>query len=73
MPTETGRDCIVVGPEDPQLVIAAHVDTIDPPWPAVAKVEGDVVHGLGAVDDKGGVVACLLAARRLSERAGDAR
>ena len=28
-------------------------------------VEGDVVHGLGSADDKGGVVACLLAARDL--------
>jgi len=66
VPTETGRDCLVVGGADPELVIAAHVDTIDPPWPAAAVVEGDVVAGLGSVDDKGGVVACLLAARALA-------
>ena len=66
MPTETGRDCLVVGGDDPELVIAAHVDTIDPPWPAAAVVDGDVVAGLGSVDDKGGVVACLLAARALA-------
>lgn len=66
VPTETGRDCLVLGPGDPELVIAAHVDTIDPPWPAKATSDGDVVRGLGSVDDKGGVVACLLAARRLS-------
>ena len=70
VPTETGRDCIVIGPQDPELVIAAHVDTIDPPWAAEATVDGDVVHGLGALDDKGGVVACLLAARRLAEEGG---
>jgi len=65
IPTETGRDCLLIGPRDPALVIAAHVDTINPPWPARAVVEGDVVRGLGSVDDKGGVVACLLAARQL--------
>ena len=67
VPTETGRDCLVVGPEDPALAIAAHVDTINPTWPAGATIDGDVVRGLGAADDKGGVVACLLAARRLTE------
>lgn len=71
VPTETGRDCLVVGPDDPVLAIAAHVDTIDPTWPAKAVVEGDVVHGLGSVDDKGGVVACLLAARALVKEGSD--
>lgn len=65
VPTETGRDCLLLGPSDPGLVIAAHIDTIDPPWPARSTVDGDIVRGLGAVDDKGGVVACLLAARHL--------
>ena len=64
--TETGRDCLVVGPSDPALAIAAHVDTIDPPWPARSTIDGDIVRGLGSVDDKGGVVACLLAARDLA-------
>ena len=66
--TETRRDCLVVGPSDPGLAIAAHVDTIDPPWPARAEVDGDVVRGLGSVDDKGGVVACLLAARAVAAK-----
>jgi acetylornithine deacetylase len=69
--SETGRDSLVVGAADPDLVFAAHVDTIDPPWPAQASVDGDVVHGLGAVDDKGGVVACLLAARELDRGGAD--
>jgi len=63
--SETGRDSLHVGAAAPALLIAAHVDTIDAPWGAAARVEGDVVHGLGALDDKGGVVACLLAAREL--------
>ncbi len=64
--SELGRDSLVVGArERPALAFAAHVDTIAPPWPARAVVDGDVVRGLGSVDDKGGVVACLLAARDL--------
>ena len=73
VPTETGRDCLVLGPGDPELVIAAHVDTIDPTWPARATIDGDIVRGLGAADDKGGVVACLLAARRPEPRRPVAR
>ena len=64
--SELGRDSLVVGAtERPALAFVAHVDTIAPPWPARAVVDGDVVRGLGSVDDKGGVVACLLAARAL--------
>lgn len=65
--SETGRDSLLVGASKPELLIAAHVDTIDAPWGAAARIEGDVVHGLGALDDKGGVVACLLAARELGD------
>ena len=71
VPTESGRDSLVVGAAEPELVFAAHVDTISPTWPARARVEGDVVHGLGALDDKGGVVACLLAAAHVGESGGD--
>jgi acetylornithine deacetylase/succinyl-diaminopimelate desuccinylase-like protein len=64
--SELGRDSLVLGcATKPALAFVAHVDTIAAPWPAKARVEGDVVHGLGAADDKGGVVACLLAARDL--------
>ena len=64
--SELGRDSLVLGRAiEPALAIAAHVDTIAAPWPAAARIEGDVVHGLGSADDKGGVVACLLAARDL--------
>lgn len=67
---EVGRDSLVIGASrDPVLAIIAHVDTITPTWTGAttAEVDGPVVKGLGAVDDKGGVVACLLAAIRLKE------
>ena len=63
--SELGRDSLVVGASEPALAFVAHVDTIAAPWPAEAVVDGDLVRGLGSVDDKGGVVACLLAAREL--------
>jgi len=69
--TETGRDNLLVGGSEPALLFAAHVDTIDPPWPIGMRNEDGVVHGLGALDDKGGVVACLLAARRLRQAGAD--
>ncbi|MEX2439501.1 MAG: M20/M25/M40 family metallo-hydrolase [Actinomycetota bacterium] len=47
----------------PQLVLTAHVDTIRPDWPWDGRVrlEGDRLFGLGAQDDKGCVVAAMLA------------
>ena len=66
VPAEIGRDSLVLGASrNPVLAIAAHLDTITPTWPdaTVPRVEDGVLHGLGSVDDKGGVAACLLAAR----------
>ena len=65
VPAEVGRDSLVVGASrSPVLAIAAHLDTITPTWPdaTTPRVEDGVLHGLGSVDDKGGVAACLLAA-----------
>jgi acetylornithine deacetylase len=47
----------------PGLLFVAHVDTVKPAWEGAAEVQvhGNCVWGLGAVDDKGGIVACLLA------------
>jgi len=69
--SEIGHDSLVVGSREPELVIAAHLDTIAPTWPARATVDGDVVRGLGSLDDKGGVVACLLAAEALLAAGAD--
>jgi acetylornithine deacetylase/succinyl-diaminopimelate desuccinylase-like protein len=50
--------------DPPDLLLTAHADTIDPAWDwrDVATVEGTVVTGLGAQDDKGCGVAILLGA-----------
>ena len=63
VPTPGGHDNVVAGAADPHLVITAHLDTIRPTWVWSGRAEvGDgVVRGLGAVDDKGGVAAALLA------------
>jgi acetylornithine deacetylase/succinyl-diaminopimelate desuccinylase-like protein len=69
VPAEVGRDSLVLGASrSPLLAIAAHLDTITPTWPepTVPRVAEGVLHGLGSVDDKGGVTACLLAARWLA-------
>jgi acetylornithine deacetylase/succinyl-diaminopimelate desuccinylase-like protein len=57
-------DNLVIGRAGrPELLLNAHVDTIRPTWDwdGRAVVDGDEVGGLGALDDKSGVVACLLA------------
>ncbi len=62
-PVAGGCDNLVVGcPFEPRLALVAHVDTVRPTWQwdGKARVEGDEVWGVGAVDDKGSVVAALL-------------
>ena len=74
VPAENGRDSLVLGASrSPVLAICAHVDTITPTWPDATTpvVDGDLVRGLGSVDDKGGVVACLLAAAALKDSGVD--
>lgn len=51
--------------------LSGHMDTVpetgwtDPPW--TPRVEGGVLHGLGSVDMKGPVAACIVAARGMPE------
>lgn len=54
---------LLVGAEDARLMLTAHMDTVVPTWETNGRavVDGDTVHGLGAVDDKGSVVTCFLA------------
>jgi acetylornithine deacetylase len=64
IPVDGGADDLIIGWSDaPALLLNAHVDTIRPTWAwdGRAHTNGDRVSGLGASDDKGGVVACLLA------------
>ncbi|HYX78981.1 MAG TPA: M20/M25/M40 family metallo-hydrolase, partial [Actinomycetota bacterium] len=63
-PVEGSADNLVIAwVHRPALLLNAHVDTIRPTWTwdGRAAIERDTVAGLGALDDKGGVVACLLA------------
>jgi acetylornithine deacetylase/succinyl-diaminopimelate desuccinylase-like protein len=77
VPVDEERWNLVVAESDhPELLLVAHVDTIRPTWEwePVATVDGTVVRGLGAQDDKGGVAALLLIMRwfgaRLPETVG---
>jgi acetylornithine deacetylase/succinyl-diaminopimelate desuccinylase-like protein len=62
---EARWNLMVAGSDEPELLLVAHVDTIRPTWEweAEASVDGTVVRGLGAQDDKGGVAALLLLLR----------
>jgi acetylornithine deacetylase/succinyl-diaminopimelate desuccinylase-like protein len=63
-PVEGSADNLLIGwSERPELLLTAHVDTIRPTWDwdGTVEVRGDEVIGLGAQDDKGCVVAALLA------------
>jgi acetylornithine deacetylase/succinyl-diaminopimelate desuccinylase-like protein len=75
VPTPGGHDNLVVGSTSPAVVLAAHVDTIVPTWPwsGRAEVRDGVLWGLGAADDKGGVVAALLALLLARDRGMDPR
>lgn len=55
-----------------RLMLAGHLDTVPPNGNERAKVDGDVVSGLGSVDMKGGLAVFLEVARALCA-ADDAR
>lgn len=52
-------------PGRPTLIFNGHMDTVAPFLPV--RTEGDIVHGRGAVDDKGPCLAFLLAATLLND------
>jgi acetylornithine deacetylase len=56
--------------QPPALLLTAHLDTIAPAWAwdGRARVDGTVVTGLGAQDDKGCAVAILMSALWARER-----
>jgi acetylornithine deacetylase/succinyl-diaminopimelate desuccinylase-like protein len=58
-----GPNLVIGWSDDPELLLTAHVDTIRPTWAwdGRATVADGRVHGLGAQDDKGSVVAVLVA------------
>jgi len=60
---------VTMGEEEPQLYLVGHVDTV-PAWDLEefgAREEGDVIHGLGSADMKGGCAAMIEAWLALSE------
>lgn len=65
VPAGEAWDLVAAGSDRPQLLYVAHVDTIRPTWDwePVASMEGTVVRGLGAQDDKGAVATLLLLLR----------
>jgi acetylornithine deacetylase len=60
---------LLIGAKDARLLLTAHMDTVRATWDwdGRAVVEGDTVHGLGALDDKGSIVTCLLAFQLVRE------
>lgn len=65
--------------EGPTLLLCGHLDTVPPgdqPWeraPFGGELEDGVLHGRGAVDMKGGLVAMLAALRELAPQAAQLR
>jgi len=53
---------------DRRVVLGGHLDTVPPNANEVPRVDGDVLHGLGAADMKGGLAVLLALAEDLSTR-----
>lgn len=54
-----------------RLVLAGHTDTVPPVGEVRARIEGDVLHGVGSADMKGGLAVMLDLAARVAEPAVD--
>jgi acetylornithine deacetylase len=69
-PVVDGRFNVFASFADPVVVLSTHFDTVPPFFPS--RVEGDRLHGRGACDAKGALVAMVAAAERL-RAAGEKR
>lgn len=66
MPVAPGRDNVLVGPADAQVLLCTHLDTVPPFLPA--RQDATHVHGRGSADAKGIAVAMLHALTELRGR-----
>ena len=56
---------------DQRLLLAGHTDTVPPAGNASARIDGDVLHGVGSADMKGGLAVMLAVAAAVTEPAVD--
>jgi acetylornithine deacetylase/succinyl-diaminopimelate desuccinylase-like protein len=69
MPVDGAADDLVIGwSSRPALLLTAHIDTVTPTWTWEATLRDGVVHGLGAGDCKGSVIAFALGMLLARER-----
>ena len=54
-----------------RLILAGHTDTVPANGNATARIEGDVLHGLGAADMKGGLAVFMALAEAIAAPAVD--
>ncbi len=72
---ENGRFNLLckIGSSSPRICLNAHIDTVPPSGESTpqARIEGDVMYGLGACDDKASIAAIVTAALEIASRADD--
>lgn len=75
MEVEEGRFNLLcrIGEDSPRICLNAHVDTVPANGDSTpgARIDGDILHGLGACDDKSSVAAIVTAGLEIASRAGE--
>ncbi len=65
--------CCKIGSGYPRVCLNAHIDTVPPSGESTpqARIEGDILYGLGSCDDKASIAAIVTAALEIASRADD--